>query len=621
MIGGPLQIPGALERGLQGLSVVEFCQLEGEPKRDAAANRWVFSMWVTIESPGDYVNARTKWFAHVDDVYPYGRIAIYPAVEGGIVRTFPHQERNSESRGDEPWRAGKLCLDSPFRGERGVTVARDPIGDSASRLRWHVERAAAWIRLAADGQLLAGGDPYELPATPPAEGKWAGSGVVHDEAPDCLVAWAGLEGRLGVAALGAVPGIPRVVAVGTFYSGDGKVIRQWKGRALTELDKPVSAFWWMWPKAIVDGPWCAPGSWGDLRRVAKAQGIDVDRTIRRLAASLRGSKTDSLLLLGYAIPEHVDGPSVEVHWDAILLPRLLEGSGRPPEGFRPNARGWWRRDRTGAFGDDEPLNYVRTENWSAGRLQARGRLPPSICTAKIAILGVGALGAAISELLVRAGVRSMALYDDDLVGAGNVCRHLALLQDVGLRKVKVVSARLQAISPLVVVEEHASRLPAHVEALEAALDRCDAVVDCTGSDDVLVELARGWWPLPRVFASFSLGYKARRLFSFGVASHKFPMEEFARVVGPWLQEEAVEWSDEGELLEGAGCWSPLFPARYDDIVLAAAVCVKELEAMLVAKSRAPGLRVFESARGDESYLGLSLVASPSTEPSTQKPAL
>lgn len=619
MTEGPLQVPGALERGLDGLRAVDDCRVEGEPECDVATGRWSFPIWFTVQRPSAYVSANTKWYVVVDAAYPYGRIALYPAVDGGIAHTFPHQERNSATKGELRWRTGKLCLESPFRGERGVALVRDPVGDATSRLRWHVERAARWIRLASEGNLQAGGDPFELPARPPTDGKaLAGRRLVHDEGQEDYTVWKGLEGRLGVAALGAIPGISRALAVGTCYAGDGRVIRQWRGRPLTELSEPVSAFWWLWPGAIVESPWCAPATWGDLRRVGKEVGIDVDRTLRRLAGIFRGGTTDTLLLLGYAIPMLAGENPVEVHWDGILLPRLSEGTGSPPQGFRSNAFGWWQRDRAGAFGDGEPLAYVPTENWSAARLQARGRLPSSICDAKVAILGAGALGAAIAELLVRAGLRRLALYDDDLVAAGNVCRHPASLQDVGYGKVQVVSVRLQSISPLVVVEEHASRLPGKVDDLEAALDECDAVVDCTGSDDALAELARGWWPIPRVFASFSLGYKARRLFSYGIASHQFPMDEFVKEVAPWVRKEAAEWAGEGELLEGAGCWSPLFPARCDDVVLAAAVCVKELEAMLTAKSRAPGLRVYQSTRDDESGLGLALVSSPRAEPSDEE---
>src|SRR5207244_11583997 len=53
----------------------------------------------------------------------------------------------------------------------------------------------------------------------------------------------------------------------------------------------------------------------------------------------------------------------------------------------------------------------------------------------------------------------------------------------------------------------------------------------------------GWWSMPRVFASFSLGFDAKRLFSFGVTGHAFPQRRFAAAVAPWLQDEAATWAD------------------------------------------------------------------------------
>ena len=71
------------------------------------------------------------------------------------------------------------------------------------------------------------------------------------------------------------------------------------------------------------------------------------------------------------------------------------------------------------------------------------------------------------------------------------------------------------------------------------------------------------------------------------------------------------WAGSEELLEGAGCWSPLFPARQDDVVLAASICVKELETLTVQRYREPRFRVFEKQESDQGFLGFSLSSIPS----------
>jgi len=64
------------------------------------------------------------------------------------------------------------------------------------------------------------------------------------------------------------------------------------------------------------------------------------------------------------------------------------------------------------------------------------------------------------------------------------------------------------------------------------------------------------------------------------------------------------------VLEGAGCWSPLFPARHDDVVLAAATCAKELEALVAQRPRAPRFRVFAQTTSLEGFQGFVPEAAP-----------
>ena len=564
-------------------------------------------MLLRIERAGAFIGRQTEWRVLVDETYPYGPIAFYPATDGGLTATFPHQERNEADRIGRGWRGGKLCLDSPFRGERRPISARDPVGDADARLRWHVERALDWLDAAVSGRLLAAGDPFELPWRPYTTLKdWERRRVVHDDAASEFHAWSGREASLGVARLGIVPGIGNAIGVAGFDERGGTTIRSWTGRPLAPATEELSAVWWVWPTPIVLQPWQCPGTWGELRRAGKAIDVDVDAALKELAPRLRGVKAPTLLLLGYPIPTRVGEPPSEMHWDALLLPRLPDAGGKPPSGFRPNSKGWWRRDHQGAFGDGTPLEYLHAENWSADRLQARGRLPTPFREMRIAILGVGALGANLAELLVRAGLTNIALFDGDVVTAGNVCRHTATLVDVGMTKVRAVAQRLLQASPTVRVTEVESTLVGNEQAIVEALEPYDVIVDCTASDDALGLLARGWWSVPRTFASFSMGFGGSRIFSFGVTGHQFPDARFRAEVAPWLQYEATTWANADELLEGAGCWSPLFPARCDDVVMAAAVCVKELEVLVSQRPGEPRFRVFEKLDSTDGFMGFSI---------------
>jgi len=606
-------VPGAIERGLACVRSLASCQVGGEPQFHTSLSQWSVAISLQTQKPGEFVGRNTNWTVLVSEAYPFGPIGVYPAMKGGLTATFPHQERNDSDDNKHPWRSGKLCLDSPYQGARHSISSRDPVGNVDTRLRWHIERALDWLDAAASGTLLSPGDPFELPRRSNTVPKsWLHRRVVHDETAATFVSWAQLHGQTGVAHLGSLPGIKNALVVQRFDGLSGAAVHCWSGRPVEPLAEGVSAVWWLWPGPAVLRPWLSPRTWGDLRRAGKSLGVDVDSVVKAMAPRLQGAAEPTVLLLGYPIPSHVGDSPIEVHWDAILIPELPAIGGRPPKGFRSNSKGWWQRDRYGALAADKPLRCLHTENWSAERLQSRGRLPAAVRQARIAVIGVGALGACLSELLVRSGVTEIAVLDGDFLTAGNICRHTASLNDVGTSKVRAVAERLRQLSASVRVTELEGSFPLDEPSIVDKLEPYDVLIDCTASDDVLRALSLGWWSIPRVFASFSLGFGGSRLFSFGVAGHQFPEERFQSQVKTWLDHESATWSDAGELLEGAGCWSPLFPARLDDVVLAAATCAKELETIIGSRPGEPRFRVFEQLATSDGFAGFSVRTQPPT---------
>lgn len=76
--------------------------------------------------------------------------------------------------------------------------------------------------------------------------------------------------------------------------------------------------------------------------------------------------------------------------------------------------------------------------------EAVGRLQD----ARVTVVGVGGVGAAAAEMLVRAGVGHVTLIDSDVVSLSNLNRQLiALNSTVGLPKVEVLRGRLLDINP------------------------------------------------------------------------------------------------------------------------------------------------------------------------------
>lgn len=124
-----------------------------------------------------------------------------------------------------------------------------------------------------------------------------------------------------------------------------------------------------------------------------------------------------------------------------------------------------------------PDRFDRQRRFAPIGAQGQERL----AAAHVAILGVGALGSACAESLVRAGVGRLRLIDRDLVEWSNLHRqglYTAADAQAGLPKAVAAQARLQAIDPSVrieaiVTEARAASLPGLIAGVDLVLDGTD----------------------------------------------------------------------------------------------------------------------------------------------------
>ena len=100
-------------------------------------------------------------------------------------------------------------------------------------------------------------------------------------------------------------------------------------------------------------------------------------------------------------------------------------------------------------------------------------------SAKVAIIGVGALGTVAAELLVRSGVGSILLIDRDVVELSNLQRQsLFANSDISSSKVVAAKRRLLEINPEITIEI----APVHLSAKnisQTISDKINLVLDCT----------------------------------------------------------------------------------------------------------------------------------------------
>ena len=103
-----------------------------------------------------------------------------------------------------------------------------------------------------------------------------------------------------------------------------------------------------------------------------------------------------------------------------------------------------------------------------------------ILSSKILIVGVGGLGCPAAENLVRAGVGTIGLIDNDIVNLSNIHRQsLFNSKDIKKSKVSVAAKKLKEINPLTKIKTYNSRL--NKNNIEKIIKNYEIIID--GSDN------------------------------------------------------------------------------------------------------------------------------------------
>lgn len=588
-------VPAGLLTALQELATISGCQLLGAPCWFKKPRVWAVPIELFGYGDGEHVPSRTRWWLTVDPDHPYGEIKLFPAEFGGLAVTFPHQRHNRRGHRDLPWRAGDLCLEVPDADPDRPKAPKDP----DRRLRWTIERALLWLARAAGRELLAQNDPFELPDYAPERSPRFGT-VLVCEGDDALERWSAVPSAWGIVEFTTMRcGRQTCTLARRFLLPDGRVAWEppWSASFRARAGTSHRGAWlWITAPAVLR-PWQAPRTWAELRRAAR---VSIDSPLEEICARLRGQR-DALLLLGHGLPERVGGPMRQVAWQALRLPPLPVRAKLP---VRLRDVPLPKIDRANGFADAAPIAWLKTENWARERLATRGSLASPWRTRRITVLGAGTLGSHIAEFLVRAGAGCLAVFDDDTAEIGNLVRHVLTLHDLGEAKAVALAARLQAISPFAEVR-YDEALAEDPTRADHQLENADLVIDTTGSDQVLTTLSLLPGARPRRWVTVSLGRGADRLYCYHAAGARFPVIEFHGAVRPWLADDLGRHPKEFPW-EHAGCWSPVFPAREDDVALFAAAAVREVERASGPEIPLPPLRVFERRLdSDGTLLGIA----------------
>jgi hypothetical protein len=589
-------IPNNLRAARRALDAISTVEIVHDWRWYEDIKQWVLHCRISIAPvPEPLIPQITEWYTLVSANYPWGSIKFYPAKQNSLEQTFPHQNYNSEGSKKHPWRDGRLCLVPSRQSFEHRTYSSEPY-DNDLRLYWNFQRAIQWLEAASQNTLVSFGDPFELPYFPINNLSW----ILFSEGSETFAQWQEISDSVGFVDYALLPWKPKKLLIKSFKSASGKLLLSSTfGKTFADLPSESVGIWIRLKSVPVLEPWQAPSTWKELRAVCREQGINLDEKLKSLIGRVRDDQRH-LLLIGFPMPTRVGGEDSQMHWQPILLPTLSRKH-TTAKGFRPNELGYWQRDRTCLLRNSQTLDWGVSKNWHFQQISNRGRFPQAMTTKKVLIIGVGAIGSVVAELLVRGSVLDVTLADPDFVEIGNFVRHPLDMTYLNQNKAVGVATRLNLASPHANVEAIEYDFSWIVNNAPDRLHQFDVIVDCTANDDLLNNLGNFMWDSEKLFVSISLGVKAKRLFCFSATGTSFPHQAFMAKISPWLQKEQEEYKDLQLTWEGIGCWNPVFPARADDIWMQASIAVKHIETILKQPFVNDDLTIFEQqydSKGD-----------------------
>ncbi|EKF86588.1 ThiF family adenylyltransferase [Methanobacterium formicicum] len=597
-----------LKEGINSLKFINEVKILQKWQWEPYSSKWFMKICISTNT-----NNRGKipddslWCIVVEENYPEGLLKIYPDAHSDFKLTFRHQSNNGELAKNNLWRKGNLCIESPLKCLGKYDFYSEPI-EAETRLLWNVQRAIAWIHAANDNLLVKNGDPFELPEFKINYPIYC----VFSEDEQCFTDWKSLGKKFGIAKLDKYNSEPSVYFIKEFDDENNNLIKtvSWGNYLSHNSDefnskkkskKLFTALWVLLDEIPVVNEWQAPNFYGELFNACNKQNIDLKSLIQKLACNIRDGN-DHFLFLGFPIPRVINGADSVIQWQALKLPllsqkkekikRTHESSGRKKsndasrytKGSRSNnEKALWNLDRA-KFNSEQEIEWLKSQNWNMQEINSRGQLCKDLTRMKTLIIGAGTIGASIAELFSRSGITNIGIMDDDRLEVGNLSRHPLGLMQIGKYKSEEMEAFLNYTNPHIKAEGINEELKCSDEIIEK-ITGYDLIIDCTGEDSVLRKIEKFRFESDKIFASVSLGVGAKRLYLSLQNSKKFKLFNFREKMAPWIKKEKHELSKYDLPRDGIGCWSSIFPARYDDILLASSTAVKIIEDFVIRKEK------------------------------------
>ena len=552
---------------------IDWSQGEGAPG-------WVFECVAKVPCPNqEKIPREVPLHVLIPEAFPSQPVEIFSLSEQ--VSGFPHQEAGSR----------KLCLPEEHLAPR-----------DAQRLVYYVKWAIEWLEDAANGKLLKPDDSYELPAF-----SYGFSSikypVIFEESSDSYKKWECHIGQSGHVECFCGVEIPAIFAV-TFCHKDNSLIRESEfSPQILNKDSKIDGKWVIIPDIRYERH-RPPQNYQEMVELCSKHDLDFYAILKE-AWNHNHSHQFGILLIGFPIPQIVGEVPTEIHWQPLLFKdrkQHLKESNAPRARRRSKGQShkprkiWERLINNGDFSASQRLPWGTVENVAHERLYARGAYSSRVQSASIAFFGCGALGSSVAELLARGGVNQLNLFDPDLIKFGNLCRHTLDGSSVSVNKAEALAARLSRANPLSTIKRCPVRIPLNSrsdEAIHRMLAEADVFVDCTTSEAAFDWLNQYAVKNNKRLISLFFSFHAE-LLTICISGDSTSCGDIFKDLTCSIENEKTPLDSEvyfrdppkGEqIIEGAGCWHPTFPARNAHVQILAAHAVDILSNSIDSKQK------------------------------------
>ena len=341
-----------------------------------------------------------------------------------------------------------------------------------------------------------------------------------------------------------------------------------------------------------------PQTYEEIVTLCASNGIDF-YSILKSAWCFGNSCKIGILLIGFPIPKTVGQPPDEIHWHPILFSTYDAVKSRPTKRKRNAASNkreqiWEKFRDSGCFSASQQLPWGQIENVARDRLYARGAYPSKVQATPIAVFGCGALGCSIAELLARGGVHQMSLVDSDTIKFSNLCRHTLDGSSVGLSKAQALAETLSQANPLSKIRGYSDMVPLDSrsdQALHQAIMDADIFVDCTASEAAFQWLNQFAVENGKRLISLFFNFHAE-LLTLCISGKSISCSDIFKDLKYAVQQKYTPLdpdvyfyhpSKNEQIIEGAGCWHPSFPALNAHVQILAAHAVDIINHSIATK--------------------------------------